>query len=86
MSGSWLDEIRNQNAERFYEIWDKRRKGIELYGEDKQIGELMSSHKEYYHVWNNPRKYMHHYFREDEVNPFFHIIVDQIALVWTPLQ
>ncbi len=73
-----MDALREQNQERFYEIWTRLNCGYPLEGEDKMIGELMKAHPEYYNFWNEPKRYIHRKFdpAEDKVDPFLHIMMD----------
>jgi len=73
-----MDALREQNQERFYEIWTRLNSGHRLEGEDKVIGELMKAHPEYYKFWNRPKRYIHHKFDPayDKVDPFLHIMMD----------
>lgn len=73
-----MDALREQNQERFYEIWTRVNSGYPLEGEEKMIGELMTAHPEYYPFWNEPKRYIHHKFdpAEDKADPFLHILMD----------
>jgi Domain of unknown function (DUF1841) len=73
-----MDALRDQNQERFYEIWTRLNSGYPLQGDDRVIGELMKAHPEYYQFWNDPKRYVHHRFdpATDKLDPFLHILMD----------
>jgi Domain of unknown function (DUF1841) len=51
-----MDALRDQNQERFYEIWTRMNSGYPLEGDEKIIGELMRAHPEYYPVLERPEE------------------------------
>lgn len=80
MEHDFFNKLQNQDREKLYHIWQKFKNGEKLDGEEKIIGELMALHKEFYSYWDSTDFDYVFSPETDEVNPFLHLMLDNIVM------
>lgn len=78
MKVDW-DVMRQGSRRKYFEIWQKIKNNIPLWGEEKLIGKVMLDHEQFHNTWEFADVLGDvEYDVESEVNPYLHVVVHTI--------